>query len=67
MFGGPRGIEYAAGNDAGLAGMGIRGAKTRELFDYYVNVLPNQGSRMIFTDEAIPIAMMALRGLVGDV
>ncbi len=67
VFGGPRGVEYAAGNDTGLAGMGIRGAKTRELFDYYVNVLPNQGSRTIFTEEAIPIAMMALRGLVGDV
>lgn len=66
VFGGPRGVEFAAANDAGLAGMGIKGAKTRELFDHWVNVLPNQASRTIFTDEAIPIAMMALRGLVGE-
>ncbi|KAJ6780109.1 hypothetical protein PWT90_10423 [Aphanocladium album] len=31
VFGGPRGIELAAANDPNLAGMGIRGAKTREL------------------------------------
>lgn len=63
VFGGPRGIELAAGNDPNLAGMGIRGAKTRELFDHWVNVLPGQGSRGIATDEAVPITLMGLRGL----
>lgn len=63
VFGGPRGIELAAANDPNLADMNIRGNKTRELFDHYVNVLPNQGSKGISTDEAVPIALMGLRGL----
>lgn len=63
VFGGPRGIELAAANDPNLAGMNIRGNKTRELFDHWVNVLPSQGSRGIATDEAVPITLMGLRGL----
>jgi methyltransferase len=63
VFGGPRGIEYAAMNDAELAQMEISGSKTKELFDHWINVLPWQGSRTIRTDEAIFIAMTALRGL----
>ncbi|KAF1733151.1 putative methyltransferase [Beauveria bassiana] len=63
VFGGPRGIELAAAHDPHLAAMQIRGAKTRELFDHWVNVLPGQGSRDIATDEAVPIALMGLRGL----
>lgn len=31
------------------------------LFNHYVNVLPNQGSRTIRTEEAILIAMSSLR------
>ncbi|KOS21254.1 Uncharacterized protein ESCO_004096 [Escovopsis weberi] len=61
VFGGPRGIEYAAMNDEQLGGMGIQGGKTKELFDHWVNVLPNQGSRSIRTEEAVYIAMTALR------
>ncbi|KAM3507125.1 hypothetical protein MY11210_007281 [Beauveria gryllotalpidicola] len=63
VFGGPRGIELAAAHDPHLTAMQIRGAKTRELFDHWVNVLPGQGSRDIATDEAVPIALMGLRGL----
>ncbi|CAN8100546.1 unnamed protein product [Discula destructiva] len=63
VFGGPRGLEYAAMNDQELGGRGISGGRTRELFDHWVNVLPNQGSRTIRTDEAVFIALTSLRGL----
>ena len=66
VFGGRRGLEYAAENDAELSRMGIRGARTRELFDHWVDVLPNQGSRTIRTDEALFIALTALRPLWDD-
>ncbi|KAG6020178.1 hypothetical protein E4U41_002929 [Claviceps citrina] len=63
VFGGPRGLEFAAMNDEELARMDVQGAKTKELFDHWVNVLPNQGSRTIRTEEAMLIALTALRGL----
>ncbi|KAL6820957.1 putative RNA methyltransferase [Trichoderma sp. SZMC 28015] len=61
VFGGPRGIEYAAMNDEELGGMGIQGGKTRELFDHWVDVMPNQGSRTIRTEEAMYIGLTALK------
>lgn len=61
VFGGPRGIEYAAMNDEELGGMGISGGKTRELFDHWVDVMPNQGSRTIRTEEAMYIALTVLK------
>ncbi|KAG6029702.1 hypothetical protein E4U19_000812 [Claviceps sp. Clav32 group G5] len=63
VFGGPRGLEFASMNDEELAKMDVQGAKTKELFDHWVNVLPNQGSRTIRTEEALFIALTALRGL----
>ena len=63
IFGGPRGLEYAAMNDEALGEMGIAGARTKELFDHWVNVLPNQGTRGIRTDEALLIALTGLRRL----
>lgn len=63
VFGGPKGIEFAAANDPQLAEMGITPNKARELFDYWVNVLPNQGSRTVRTDEAVYIALMGMRRL----
>lgn len=63
VFGGPRGIEYAAANDAKLANFGISGAGTKELFDHWVNILPMQGSRNIRTDEAVFIALAGMRRL----
>ncbi|KAL2129722.1 hypothetical protein VTI74DRAFT_7402 [Chaetomium olivicolor] len=63
VFGGPRGLEYAAMNDPQLGEMGIAGARTKELFDHWVNVLPNQGTRGIKTDEALLIALTGLRRL----
>ncbi|KAL2754113.1 hypothetical protein ACRALDRAFT_1081287 [Sodiomyces alcalophilus JCM 7366] len=63
VFGGPRGIEFATANDPQLADMGVGAASTRELFDHWIDVLPNQGSRTIRTDEAVFIALTALRRL----
>ncbi|TQN67368.1 putative methyltransferase C9orf114 [Colletotrichum shisoi] len=63
VFGGPRGIEYAALNDKELEGMEMTPAKARELFDHWVDVLPGQGSRSIRTDEAIWVALTSLRRL----
>ncbi|KAK3903702.1 putative RNA methyltransferase [Staphylotrichum tortipilum] len=63
IFGGPRGLEYAAMNDEALGEMGIAGARTKELFDHWVNVLPNQGTRGIRTEEALLIALTGLRRL----
>ncbi|KAJ4311609.1 hypothetical protein N0V84_010357 [Fusarium piperis] len=63
VFGGPRGLEFASMNDEELSSMDIQGSKTKELFDHWVNVLPNQGSRTIRTDEAVFIALTALRGI----
>ncbi|OAQ85128.1 deoxyribose-phosphate aldolase [Purpureocillium lilacinum] len=62
-FGGPRGLEFAAMNDEQLNGIGIQGPKTRELFDHWIDVLPNQGSRTIKTEEALFIGLTALRSL----
>ncbi|KAK0628225.1 putative RNA methyltransferase-domain-containing protein [Bombardia bombarda] len=62
-FGGPRGLEFAAMNDPELSELGIGGSRTKELFDHWVNVLPNQGSRNIRTDEAMLIALTGLRRL----
>ncbi|RSM14549.1 hypothetical protein CEP52_001172 [Fusarium oligoseptatum] len=63
VFGGPRGLEFASMNDEELSSMDIQGSKTKELFDHWINVLPNQGSRTIRTDEAVFIALTALRGI----
>ncbi|KAI5867559.1 DUF171-domain-containing protein [Durotheca rogersii] len=63
VFGGPRGIEYAAENDAQLQDMGIVRGKTKELFDHWVNILPGQDSRSIRTEEALLIGLTSLRRL----
>jgi predicted SPOUT superfamily RNA methylase MTH1 len=63
VFGGPRGLEFAAMNDPQLGEMGIAGGRTKELFDHWVNVLPGQGTRGIKTDEALLIALTGLRRL----
>ncbi|SPN99997.1 uncharacterized protein DNG_02849 [Cephalotrichum gorgonifer] len=60
VFGGPRGIENAAGNCPELGPMLEQGTRTRELFDHWINVMPGQGSRTIRTDEAVFIGLTAL-------
>nr|XP_026496787.1 putative methyltransferase C9orf114 [Vanessa tameamea] len=56
MFGGLHGIEAALESDEQL-----QVEEASLLFNHYVNVLPNQGSRTIRTEEAILIAMSSLR------
>jgi predicted SPOUT superfamily RNA methylase MTH1 len=63
VFGGPRGLEYASMNDSELSELSVSGGRTRELFDHWVNILPNQGSRTIRTDEAVFIGLSGLRRL----
>jgi predicted SPOUT superfamily RNA methylase MTH1 len=63
VFGGPRGLEYASMNDEELSTMNVQGQRTKDLFDHWVNVLPNQGSRTIRTEEAVFIALTALRNI----
>ena len=63
VFGGVAGLETAARNDRQLQDMGIRPAEVEKLFDYWVNLLPGQGSRTIRTEEAIWLGLSGLRGL----
>ncbi|KAJ0178902.1 hypothetical protein K1T71_005677 [Dendrolimus kikuchii] len=56
VFGGLHGIETALESDEQLQ---VDDASL--LFNHYVNVLPNQGSRTIRTEEAILVALSGLR------
>ncbi len=62
VFGGVAGLEVAVKNDGELQKLGV--VKAEEVFDRWVNVCPNQGSRTIRTEEAIWIGLMGLRRLV---
>eukprot|EP00658_Telonema_sp_P-2_P052880 TRINITY_DN4120_c0_g2_i2.p1 TRINITY_DN4120_c0_g2~~TRINITY_DN4120_c0_g2_i2.p1 ORF type:complete len:205 (-),score=56.51 TRINITY_DN4120_c0_g2_i2:129-743(-) len=64
VFGGLGGLEEAAEADASVP-VGPEDVGT--LFDEYVNVCPNQGSRTIRTEEAILVAMSAIQFQVGCV
>jgi len=55
VFGGLEGIEACIENDQDL-----KASKPQEVFDYYMNVCPLQGSRTIRTEEAIPITLTVL-------
>ena len=56
VIGGVGGLEAAIEADKGLDI-----SDPKELFDLYVNVCPNQGSRTIRSEEALLITMSALR------
>lgn len=56
VFGGLQGIEAAVESDEMLD---VTDASL--LFDFYLNTLPNQGSRTIRTEEAILISLATLR------
>ncbi|KAI5806893.1 putative RNA methyltransferase [Geopyxis carbonaria] len=60
-FGGLAGLELAFKKDPELRGAV---AEVRELFDYWVDACPGQGSRTIRTEEALWITMARLRGTV---
>ena len=64
VFGGVAGLEVALKADSELVGKGVE--DPGELFDYYVNLCPGQGSRTIRTEEAVWIGLMGLRGVVLD-
>lgn len=61
-FGGVAGLEVAVKADEELAGMGI--SEPKDLFDYWVNLCPGQGSRTIRTEEAVWLGLMGLREVV---
>jgi predicted SPOUT superfamily RNA methylase MTH1 len=44
--------------------LGVSEAKTHSLFDVWLNVCPDQGSRTIRTEEAILITLARLRPLI---
>ena len=56
VFGGVGGLEAALEGDAKLTA-----ASPAELFQHYVNVCPEQGSRTIRTEEALLVALATLR------
>ncbi len=61
VFGGVAGLEACveAAEDLALAA-----DKTHTLFDVWLNVCPDQGSRTIRTEEAVPITMARLRPFI---
>ncbi|KAA8645683.1 RNA methyltransferase [Aspergillus tanneri] len=64
VFGGVAGIEAAIRYDPQLRDMAISPTDAGKLFDYWVNLLPGQGSRTIRTEEAVWLGLTGLRGLV---
>lgn len=61
VLGGQAGLEAAAENDAKLL---LGSTNISELFDWWVNCVPGQGSRTIRTEEAIWIVLSQLFGEV---
>ena len=66
VFGGVAGLEAAVKADPELQERGVTVNTVRDLFDYWVNVLPGQGSRTIRTEEAVWLGLMGLRSLTGS-
>lgn len=77
VFGGVQGLERSVVGDEKLAELGIMSQPSDEpsadttdsfdvgdLFDFYLNTCPNQGSRTIRTEEAILISLAALNPLL---
>ncbi|PGH10561.1 deoxyribose-phosphate aldolase [Helicocarpus griseus UAMH5409] len=64
VFGGVAGLEAAAKADKELQEKGVKPSEVENVFDYWVNVLPGQGSRTIRTEEAVWLGLMGLRPVV---
>jgi methyltransferase len=64
VFGGVAGLETAARNDGELNEKGVGGGNAKDLFDFWVNLVPNQGSRTIRTEEAVWLGLMGLDRLI---
>lgn len=64
VFGGVAGLEEAAAGDVELNRVGVGKENVSELFDYWIDLCPGQGSRTIRTEEAVWMGLMGLRGVV---
>ncbi|KAL9024071.1 MAG: hypothetical protein Q9196_006781 [Gyalolechia fulgens] len=62
VFGGVAGLEVAVEADDELRKLGVN--EPKDLFDYWVNLCPGQGSRTVRTEEAIWVGLTALRDVV---
>lgn len=62
VFGGVAGLEVALAADEELTSKGVTEAK--DVFDYWINLVPGQGSRTIRTEEAVWLGLMGLREIV---
>lgn len=60
-FGGVSGLEAAVAADSVLKEKGI---EAKDLFDFWVNVCPGQGSRTIRTEEAVWVTLSQLKEIV---
>lgn len=63
-LGGVAGLEMAVRADKELLEAGVERPDT--LFDYWVNLVPGQGSRTIRTEEAVWLALMGLKSVVEE-
>ncbi|KAF2146204.1 uncharacterized protein K452DRAFT_348788 [Aplosporella prunicola CBS 121167] len=64
VFGGVAGLEVAANADPELREKGVTGANVGDMFDAWVNLVPDQGSRTIRCEEAVWLGLMGLRDYV---
>ncbi|KKY28959.1 putative deoxyribose-phosphate aldolase [Diplodia seriata] len=58
VFGGVSGLEVAAMADEDLVAKGVTGKNVGDMFDAWVNLVPNQGSRTIRCEEAVWLGLM---------
>ncbi|GAB7353598.1 hypothetical protein MBLNU459_g4019t1 [Dothideomycetes sp. NU459] len=59
VFGGVAGLEVALKADQELTSRGV--TEARDMFDHWLNLVPQQGSRTIRTEEAVWLGLMGLR------
>ncbi|KAG0283070.1 hypothetical protein BGZ96_012556 [Linnemannia gamsii] len=59
VFGGANGIETAVEADEDLK---CGTEDTKDMFDHWINTCPNQGSRVVRTEEALLVTLASLQG-----
>ncbi|OJD25340.1 hypothetical protein ACJ73_03289 [Blastomyces percursus] len=64
VFGGVAGLEAAVKADKELQEKGLKPSEAEKMFDYWVNVVPGQGSRTVRTEEAVWLGLMGLKCVV---
>lgn len=62
VYGGVAGLEVALAADHELTSKGV--TEARDVFDYWINLVPGQGSRTIRTEEAVWLGLMGLQDAV---